>query len=198
MGREASCHCAWGGESGVCKVLLEPPDIIVRGPVRRKAAIGSLKRIRVEGEALRFDVNDEDVELALGAVQSERWFKALSTPAPTLAAKLGIKSGIRIHLTGDPEDTALEEALSFGEPAGLKDADMLIAVVRDADALRKAFVQWARCPRRPPVWIIYPKGRSQPLGESEIRSMMRDNGLIDTKVASVSAVLTALRFVHRK
>ncbi len=198
MGRETTCRCTWGSETGICKVLLEPPEIIVRGPMRRKAAIASLSNVRIEDEALCFNTNSEPVELALSAVQCERWLKALTTPAPTLAAKLGIQSGTRICVIGEAEDSALEEAIAIGTSTPAKEADMLIAVVRDADALHKAFGQWVRSPQHPPVWVVYLKGRKQPIGESEIRSFMRGNGLIDTKVASVSAVLTALRFAHRK
>lgn len=198
MGREANCSCTWGRESGVCKVLLEPPDIILRGEVRRKAAIASLTQLRLEREALCFSASGQPVELALGAVQSERWLKALRAPATTLAAKLAIKPGTLVCVLGEPEDPALEEAIACGALASAREADLLIAVVREADALHKAFGQWARCPQQPPIWIVYPKGRNQSINESEIRSILRGNGLIDTKVASVSAVLTALRFVHRK
>jgi hypothetical protein len=46
-----------------------------------------------------------------------------------------------------------------------------------------------------PLWIIYPKGEKT--SESSVRNSLRSRGFIDTKVASVSAKLTALRFLKR-
>ena len=48
------------------------------------------------------------------------------------------------------------------------------------------------------LWVIYPKGASSGVKESTVRELLRSHGFIDTKVASVSARLTALRFVKRK
>ena len=45
-----------------------------------------------------------------------------------------------------------------------------------------------------PIWMVYPKGAGCSLGETAIRTTLRQRGLRDTKVASVSAMLTALRF----
>jgi len=51
--------------------------------------------------------------------------------------------------------------------------------------------------------IIYRKGTSKLkgpgklIGETEIRTLLRQEGFIDTKVASVSASLTALRFIKQ-
>jgi hypothetical protein len=49
-----------------------------------------------------------------------------------------------------------------------------------------------------PIWFVYPKGPGHPLNETAIRTLLRSNGMMDTKVASVSAKLTALRFNLRK
>jgi hypothetical protein len=49
-----------------------------------------------------------------------------------------------------------------------------------------------------PIWMVYAKGPGHPLNESAIRSYLRTNGMMDTKVASVSSELTALRFTIRK
>ena len=47
--------------------------------------------------------------------------------------------------------------------------------------------------------MVYAKGvRAIAIDETAIRTLLRENGMIDTKVASVSAKYTALRFIHRK
>jgi hypothetical protein len=45
--------------------------------------------------------------------------------------------------------------------------------------------------------MVYAKGPGHDLSETAVRSLLRDNGMIDTKVASVSAKFTALRFIYR-
>ncbi|MBD5633221.1 MAG: hypothetical protein IAI49_01980, partial [Candidatus Eremiobacteraeota bacterium] len=79
----------------------------------------------------------------------------------------------------------------------LADAD--VAVVRTDD--RAALARWAEAARAharlPPIWVVYVKGRSAPLGESAVREEMRRFGFVDTKIAAVSERLTALCFVKR-
>lgn len=47
-----------------------------------------------------------------------------------------------------------------------------------------------------PFWVVYTKGKNAPLGETAVRAMLRERGLIDLKVASVSPTLTALKFAR--
>jgi len=49
-----------------------------------------------------------------------------------------------------------------------------------------------------PIWIVYAKGKGHAIDESAIRSLLRANGMMDTKIASVSATLTAIRFNLQK
>jgi len=48
-----------------------------------------------------------------------------------------------------------------------------------------------------PIWMVYAKGKGHAINETTVRSLLRENGMIDTKVASVSAKYTALRFIYR-
>jgi hypothetical protein len=50
---------------------------------------------------------------------------------------------------------------------------------------------------RATVWVVYPKGRRQGITETHVRETLRARGMVDTKVASVSDELTALRFSRR-
>jgi hypothetical protein len=58
-----------------------------------------------------------------------------------------------------------------------------------------------RLPKSPsdlvPLWIVYPKGGINGFGETAVRETLRQRGFIDTKIASVSPQLTALRFIWR-
>jgi hypothetical protein len=49
-----------------------------------------------------------------------------------------------------------------------------------------------------PIWIVYRKGPGQAVNETAVRAAGLAAGLVDTKVAAVSAVFTAMRFNHRR
>jgi hypothetical protein len=200
MGREATCHVQWAGESGEAKVLLESQDLIVRGGgglSRRSVAFASLAHIEVRGDALCFRAGVDAVAITLGAAQAQSWAKKLAAPAPTLAAKLGIGATTGLALIGNFD--ARELVLAIGEAASndSRHPDMILALVKTAADLNYALDVYASYLNRPPIWIVYPKGAGKPIGETEIRNTLRQAGLMDTKVASVSAELTALRFNWR-
>ena len=94
MGREATVQCRWAEESGLCKVLLESHELIVRGGLRRRVPISLLKDVSVENENLRFRVGDEAVSFSLGSQLAQRWAKAIATPPPSLAMKFGISRAV--------------------------------------------------------------------------------------------------------
>src|ERR1700733_6390372 len=90
MGREANCVCTWNGEAARVKALLEPPDLILRGEIRRRMPFKQLRHVRAERDVLRFAFGEDDIALNLGVTIAEKWAKAILTPAPGLAKKLGI------------------------------------------------------------------------------------------------------------
>jgi len=195
MGREATCKCDWAGTTAEVKVLLEPPDLIVRGEMRKRVPISSLKRVEAQSGWLRFNTGREQVQLFLGTPMAEKWATAIKTPPPTLARKLGITDKSIVRTIGDIRDEALNEALSEAAQISAKNPDLIVAYVDTPESLaatlREAKAQLAKST---PVWLVYPKGPGHPLNESTIRSVLRGIGMMDTKVASVSVRLTALRF----
>lgn len=197
MGREATCQCQWGAESGQCKVLLETNELIVRGPIRRRVPIVSLTQVSARGNDLHFHVADDAVTLALGATLAMSWAKKLVTPPPTLAAKLGISSQSNLLIVGDCADEELNAAIETAATIGSKNPDLILAHVRSVGDLNHALDLYSKIPSGPPIWIVYPKGPNKPIGETEIRDTLRRENFIDTKVAAVSTSLTALRFIKR-
>jgi hypothetical protein len=196
MGREANCHCKWGSESADCKVLLETQELIVRGAIRRRVPIASLTHFSVHGGQLRFQAGEDSVALDLGAEQAQRWAKAIATP-PTLATKLGISSTTRLAIFGELDSIELESAVAEAASRDTKDAGLILANVRTVADLNLALDRYAAFCGNPPIWIIYAKGSGKPVTETEIRRTLRHEGFMDTKVASVSSALTALRFHKR-
>jgi hypothetical protein len=194
MGREATCHCQWGSEAGQCKVLLEGPELILRAGIRRRVPLTSLADVSVRGEKLVFRAEGDQVQLHLGAEAAGRWAEAIAKPKPTLASKLGISSETKLLVLGDVQSRELSEAIAQGAVAGKKEPDLVFICINE----RSDLALYNKNALHAPLWIVYPKGAGSGLKESALREFFRSQGLVDTKVASVSAKLTALRFNPRK
>jgi hypothetical protein len=149
----------------------------------------------VRGSNLVFTVGPDQVELRLGADAAQRWAKAIQTPPPSLAAKLGISRATRLSVVGNIESEELKEAVAEAAPASEKQVDLVLLCVNSQSELQQCF---AARTYTSPLWIVYPKGAKSEVKESGVRDILRSYGFVDTKVASVSASLTALRFVQRK
>jgi len=197
MGKEATCHCRWGNQAAQCKVLLESSELIVRAPISRRISTAALSGVSVHGENLQFNAGEETVTLAIGAAQAQSWAKKISTPPPTLASKLGISNKTRLAVIGECEAEELTTAITQSLVAADNFADLVLAMVKTVSHLNHALDRYAAFPNHPPIWIVYPKGPGKPINETEIRNTLRHEGFMDTKVASVSSALTALRFNKR-
>jgi hypothetical protein len=195
MGREAICHCEWGDEAAECKVLLEGPELIVRLGIRRRVPVSSLTEISTVGQNLVFRVGREVVKLRLGAEQAHRWAKAIATPLPSLAGKLGISNAATLRLVGSVQSEELQAALGEASLVQEKGAEITVLCVQSQADLHQPFefksVSGA-------LWVVYPKGTGSEVKESAVRALLREHGFIDTKVVSVSARFTALRFTRNK
>jgi len=203
MGREATCQCQWEQIQGNVQALLETGELILRGDLRRRIPFEKMREVRVEGQALRFSFEGDAVCLTLGKDAAAKWALAIATPPPTLAHKLGITPETTVQLLGAIDDPALTTALEQARMVSPKSGDLAsdlandlilarIDVPEDLSAtLRKTSTQLAQ---GVPIWIIYRKGPGHPINEGIIRSTLRASGFIDTKVASISQKLTALRF----
>jgi hypothetical protein len=203
MGREATCMCEWNGEMSRVKALIEPPELILRGEIRRRLPFSELRQLRAESGALRFKYGGDAVTLKLEARTAEKWAKAILTPPPSLAKKLGITRESSVWMIGDSDDAALEGALAEARRVARKGAgvgaDVIVARVNTAAELARAFKTAAKATRNGvPIWIVYRKGPGQAISESDVRETGLAARIVDVKVASVSPVLTGLKFVRRK
>lgn len=195
MGREATCHCKWGAEEGDCKVLLEGGELILRSPLRRRVSFSAISSVAARGSNLVLTVGQDQVELRLGADVAQRWAKAIQTSPPSLAGKLGISRATRLSVVGNIESDELKEAIAEAMPASKKEVDLVLLCVNSQSELQQCF---AARTYTSPLWVVYPKGAKSEVKESGLRDFLRSRGFVDTKVASVSTRLTALRFVKRK
>jgi len=194
MGREAICDCTFDGTTTKVKALLESEELVLRGDIRLRAPLHALHHVRVESESLCFNLDKGPIRLDLGAAAAKSWAKKIKSPPPSLAAKLGI-TGKTLRTIGPISDRALDSALGSAALISGRNPDLILAYVDTPESLaatlREAKAQLARSI---PIWLVYRKGPGHPLNESAIRTTLRANGLMDTKVASVSPELTALRF----
>lgn len=199
MGREARCEARWGARSGEVKALLESTEVVVRGAFRASAPLAELRDVRADGDVLRFTARGEDVALWLGA-DASRWAAKIAAPPPSLAAKLGIGAATRLLIAGRIDDPELAGALAAAtRTRSAASADAIVVRVDDRSTLsRLAETYAAALERGVPLWVVYTKGKDAPLGETAVRELLRERGLIDLKVASVSPALTALKFARPK
>lgn len=202
MGREAACTCVMGKTIVAVKALLESNELVLRGEVRRKFPFAEMKKIQVDGEELRFAVGNQSVSLVLGSAQAVKWAEAIANP-PTLSKKLGITPESTILMLGPVDDDAVGAVLSVAAEVLRTErltepVDLILARVDTPEALSNAIEDASNLlARRVPIWVIYPKGPGKSLSESAVRDALLARGMTDTKVAAVSARLTALRFVKR-
>lgn len=199
MGREAVCTCVWKNQRHRVKAMLEPPELIIRGEIHRRIPFAKIENIRADGDNLRLAFEDDSVCLQLGSAVAAKWAEAMLKPPPSLAKKLGILTGITVCVIGHADASALAAALAEAKAVSKSKGDLILARVdTPADlsaALRKAASQLAD---GIPIWFIYPKGPGHPLNENMVRSIALATGIVDTKIASVSKELSALRFVKRR
>lgn len=198
MGREASCTARVGQETAEVTALLESTTVVLRGAIKRKWEIAALQNLRVEGEALRFEIGDETVALALGEKEAGKWLTKLQTPPPTLAAKLGVSAenpALLIGPTVGTLDPALAEALAGGITTNMREARMLVAVLSKASELPRMHEFHADMICKT-VWVVHPKGPNADPSDAEVRTAMRGWGYVDNKTSAVSDKLTATRYVR--
>jgi hypothetical protein len=203
MGREAECTCDWNGTSAHVKALIEPPELILRGGLKHRIPFVKMQHVRADGEWLRFDLREASVGLKLGSSLVAKWVQYLTTLPPSLAKKLGITSDTVVRMVGKVDDEALIEVLALAHSSagsGSGDlGDLILARVNTPQELLRALVSTAdQLDQGVPIWFIYPKGKGHPLTENDVRFTALASGIVDTKVASVSPRLTALRFVKRR
>ena len=199
MGREAVCTCDWAGNVAEVKALLESSELILRGDIRKRVPFAAMSHIRAEGDCLRFKVGHEPVELHLGASQATKWAALIAGPPASLSKKLGITNQTVVRTIGKCEDENLNAAIAEAGRISSDKADLIVACVDTLEVLHAALEQAkTQLSEAVPIWVVYQKGPGHALNETAIRSLLRSQGMMDTKVASVSSSLTALRFSVRK
>jgi hypothetical protein len=100
---------------------------------------------------------------------------------------------------GAVDDAALKTALSKAKAISQTRGDLILARVDRPADLNRALKKTAdQLKAGVPIWFIYRKGPGHPLNESQVRGTALGAGIVDTKIAAVSAEFSGLRFVKRR
>jgi hypothetical protein len=199
MGREANCTCVWNGTRHHVTALLEPPELIVRGEIRRRVPFAKMKNVAADKDWLRFTCEGESVAIQLGSGIAAKWADAMLKPPPTLAKKLGITPETTVRTIGTMDDAALKGALDLAGAVSNSKGDLILARVDTPADLKAALAKAASQTKSGiPIWFIYRKGQGHPLNENLVRETALATGIVDTKIAAVSSEFSALRFVERR
>ena len=112
--------------------------------------------------------------------------------------KLGVKPGLEILVLGVEGDCQfmdeLRERGAVVRTGGNKAMDMIFALFRHRNDLRRLPSLVPRLKADGVLWTLRPKGSSE-LKEAEMMRAGQEAGLVDVKVVSFSDVLTAEKFV---
>lgn len=127
------------------------------------------------------------------------------SPKP-LAAKLGIKPGMRLCVIGAPMDyTSLTAPLPAGvRLSGQADATtdfVHLFTTREAMLAETLHAMVGVLPPTAMIWVSWPKQASkQPseIGEDDVRRLALPLGWVDIKVCAVDEVWSGLKLVRRK
>ena len=112
--------------------------------------------------------------------------------------KLGVTSGADIVVLGVEDDAVfmkeLHDAGASVRTRGNRPANMIFALFRHRDDLRRLPALVPRLHPDAVLWTLRPKG-SKDLTEAEMMRAGQAAGLVDVKVVSFSDILTAEKFV---
>ena len=199
MGRELVCNIRIGGKTTSAKALLETNEIVVRGDLRLKIPLATLKSVSARDGELHLKWPEGSAVLELGE-QAEKWAHRILHPKST-ADKLGIKPGLIISALSMPDGslaTSLRaEAKKFSDSRPLKDSDLIFVGAETLAGLTRVARLVDSLATAGALWIVYPKGKRE-IKEQHVLDAGRKAGLVDVKVVSFSATHTALKFVRPK
>ncbi len=186
MGWEAVCRVECPAGSGEAKALLESTEVLVRGAFRWKISLSDLELVEVRGGRLVLTSGKCVSSFELGDALAAKWAEKIRNP-PSLMKKLGVKAGTRVAVRGACGEDFLRQLREAGGVIDEGKPEVLFVFARSEQDLLGG---WNGADS---VWAVYPKAR-QELTEGQVIASGRAAGMKDTKVASVSAELTALRF----
>jgi hypothetical protein len=196
VGLETTCDVDVDGKKARAKVLLEPAEIVVRGPFALKVPLADVKKYEAKGGTLTVSWGRETLRLALGP-DAEKWALKIRYPRGRLD-KLGIKPGLRVAVIG-VEDAGFrtelaERTADVTEGRAGRDTDVVVVGMSSRRDLSKLTSLRRSIKKNGAIWVVWPKGRRE-FREDDVRAYGPVAGLVDVKVVSFSDTLSGLKMV---
>lgn len=193
MGRVAVCAVRFGGQASEGRALLESKELLFRGDFRLTIPLSTVTAVHAEEGVLTVAFNGESAEFDVGKA-APKWVEAILNP-PTLLQKLGLKPSVTCAVAGAIPDDLLADLPQQVE--GDAPADLLFFGASAVADLKQLPSLMQRVTDRGALWVVYPK-KVQVIRELDVLEAGRTEGLVDTKVVSVSSTHTGLRFSRRR
>jgi hypothetical protein len=193
MGREAIATCHWRGNVAEVKVHIDSKHLSLRGDIRADLARANIIAIDQVPEGVAISIDGEHLTMEFNETDAKRWVTALRKTPPTLAKKLGTSTEHLAFVCGASQDNELNGALRNSTTDNISNADQIIAIVMDQSNLTDAALFAKKHPEKH-LWMIYQKGKNAAIGDTAIRTYLREQGFIDSKSCAVSDLLTATRY----
>jgi len=192
MGQELTCRATYGKQSGPGKALFETNEILFRGEFRLKIPLKSITKVEARAGKLLLTFPGGPATFELGSY-AEKWCMKIRNPR-TLMDKLGVKPNLRVNLEGAFDDEFLKQLDSRAPARATQDCDIVFFAAATHAALRKLPALQARIKSNGAIWVIYPKGRKE-ITETGVIRAGREAGLVDVKIASISATHTGTKMM---
>ncbi len=199
MGKQLSCTLRHAGKSVAGRALLERSEIIFRGDTRLKISFSAITKINTADGKLHVHTKDGLAIFDLGP-KAAQWHQDIASPR-SLVEKLGPKPGQSVSLIGPFPSDFVAKLKAHGahitESKSAKGYPWIFLAAYEKSDLRCVPSIARQMQGATALWLVYPKGQNS-ITESAVRSAGLEAGLVDVKVVSFSATLTALKFVLPK
>ena len=193
MGLESVCRVKLNGQSSEGKAHCGDGEIDFRGEFRFRWKWSDLTRVSASDGVLTVIKGADMAEFHLGEAAA-KWEHQIRNPKSRLD-KLGLKPGQKYVAWGEFDEAFPSELRDWaGEPASSGAFDAIFIRFDEVGELDKLLEAREQIVSNGMIWAVWPKGRKE-LREDDIRDFGLANGLVDVKVASFSATLSALKLV---
>ena len=197
MGAEAKTTLTLGRQTYAGTALLETSELRFRGGHSLRIPLASISGVQVVDGNLQITHAEGFAILGLGEPTAIRWARKIQSP-PTLADKLGIKSGMSVAVLGVKDENDLEILGASGAQlvAGKvpKNPTMVLWRIEKASELERLPRIVERIARDGAIWVVHPRGNPD-VADTVIFAAARSAGLTYTKVVRFSESDTAEKLV---
>ena len=199
MGRQA--RATWIDEHGSAATVtlhLEAAGLQISGERHARVPRSAWTHVEAADGVVSFDADGHTYRFKVGAGATD-WARALTTPPPSLAEKLGVARGETVAVRGELPLPELDEALAGATRVPAWEADVVVVVVRSRAELDSLPVWFCESGIGTQVWVVHGKGRANTApGDDAVRAVLRSAGWNDTKVSAVGDEWSATRYTPAK